>query len=99
MAARLASKLKIAQIADECRLSASHFSKAFRRTMGVTPQLYLTRLRVEEAKNLLTTGKLPRADVAPICGFSSPRHFARVFGQITGESPGAWRRKHPSQYG
>lgn len=97
MAARLATNLKIAQIADECRLSPSHFARAFRRSIGVAPQRYLTQLRIEEAQKLLTKGNLPLSDIALICGFGDQSHFTRVFGQMTGESPGAWRRARISQ--
>lgn len=97
MAARLASNLKIAQVADECRLSPSHFARAFRRSLGVAPQRYLTQLRIEEAKKLLTKGNLPLSDIALICGFGDQSHFTRVFGEMTGESPGAWRRTRTSQ--
>lgn len=97
MAARLASNLKIAQIADECRLSRSHFARAFRRSMGVAPQRYLTQLRIDEAKKLLTKGNLPLSDIALVCGFGDQSHFTRVFGQLTGESPGAWRRARTAQ--
>jgi len=97
MAARLASNLKIAQIADECRLSPSHFARAFRRSMGVAPQRYLTQLRIEEAKRLLTKGNLPLSDIALVCGFGDQSHFTRVFGQMTGESPGAWRRSRTAR--
>ncbi|QEL26596.1 helix-turn-helix transcriptional regulator [Bosea sp. F3-2] len=64
---------------------------------GVAPQRYLTQLRVEEAQSLLTKGNLPLSDIALICGFGDQSHFTRVFGQMTGESPGAWRRARTSQ--
>ncbi|AMJ61003.1 AraC family transcriptional regulator [Bosea sp. PAMC 26642] len=92
MQARLSSELTIAQVAQECRLTPSHFARAFRRSMGLAPHRYLMELRVDEAKRLLAQPHLPLADIALICGFGDQSHFTRVFRQVTGASPGAWRR-------
>ncbi|QEL22084.1 helix-turn-helix transcriptional regulator [Bosea sp. F3-2] len=97
MAARLASNLKISQIASECRLTPSHFARAFRHSMGVAPQRYLTQLRIEEARKLLPKGDLSLSDIALVCGFGDQSHFTHVFKKMTGESPGAWRRLRASQ--
>lgn len=58
----------------------------------MAPHRCLTGLRIEEAKALLAQPHLPLADIALICGFGDQSHFTRVFGQIVGVSPGAWRR-------
>lgn len=92
MMARLASNLTIAQVASECRLTASHFARAFRQSVGVAPQRYLMRLRVSEAKKHLVQQHLPLSDIALMCGFGDQSHFTRVFRQLTGATPGAWRR-------
>lgn len=92
MQARLAAPITIADIARECRLTPSHFAKAFRRSTGTSPHEHLTRLRVEEAKSLLLGSALPLADIALICGFGDQSYFTRVFSRTIGTSPGAWRR-------
>jgi AraC family transcriptional regulator len=93
MAARLASDLTISQLASECRLTASHFARAFRRSTGMAPQRYLMHLRVEEAKRHLAAAHLPLSDIALICGFGDQSHLTRVFKQLIGMPPGAWRRR------
>ncbi|MET4476708.1 AraC family transcriptional regulator [Bradyrhizobium sp. F1.13.3] len=92
MRVRLASSLTIADVAAECRLTPSHFARSFRRSTGLAPHAFLSRLRIEEAKRLMTTTKLPLADVALICGFGDQSYFTRVFSRTAGMSPGAWRR-------
>ncbi|KQT52636.1 hypothetical protein ASG54_11780 [Aureimonas sp. Leaf460] len=92
MQARLAAPITIADIARECRLSPSHFAKAFRRSTGLSPHEQLTRLRIEEAKTHLLGSALPLADIALICGFGDQSYFTRVFTRTVGTSPGAWRR-------
>jgi AraC-like DNA-binding protein len=92
MRTRFATRLTIADVAHECRLTPSYFAKAFRRTTGMSPHQYLTHLRVQEAKGLLLSSTLPLADVALICGFGDQSYFTRVFSRSVGTSPGAWRR-------
>lgn len=92
MFARLASDLTIAQVASECRLTPSHFARAFRRSTGIAPQRYLMQLRVAEAKKHLSQPHLPLSDIALVCGFGDQSHFTRVFRRLAGASPGAWRR-------
>jgi AraC-like DNA-binding protein len=92
MQARLATRLTIANVARECRLTPSYFAKAFRRTTGMSPLHYLTHIRVREAKSLLASSTLPLADIALICGFGDQSYFTRVFSRSVGTSPGAWRR-------
>ncbi|WP_457831280.1 helix-turn-helix transcriptional regulator, partial [Staphylococcus aureus] len=80
--------MTIAQVAQECRLTPSHFARAFRRSTGLAPHGYLMQLRLEEAKKLLLQPHLPLVDIALICGFGDQSHFTRVFGRLTGATPG-----------
>jgi AraC family transcriptional regulator len=92
MRARLATALTISDVAAECRLTPSHFARAFRRSAGIAPHQYLSQLRIEEAKRLMTTTQLPLTDIALISGFGDQSYFTRVFSRQVGASPGAWRR-------
>ncbi|MGY4318110.1 AraC family transcriptional regulator [Bradyrhizobium sp. JR3.5] len=92
MRTRLASNLTIADVAAECKLTPSHFARSFRRSTGVAPHEFLSQLRIDEAKRLMLTTRLPLADIALICGFGDQSYFTRVFSRSVGASPGAWRR-------
>jgi AraC-like DNA-binding protein len=80
------------EVARECGLSVSHFSHAFRRTIGAAPHNWLLTHRVEVAKERLRDRRLPLLEVALACGFTDQSHMTRVFTRIVGVSPGAWRR-------
>jgi AraC family transcriptional regulator len=80
------------QVAQECGLSGSHFARSFKQTTGLPPHRWLTRRRVERAKELLRETDLALADIAHACGFVDQSHFARVFSRYEGYSPGRWRR-------
>jgi AraC family transcriptional regulator len=82
----------IADLAAECRLSASHFARGFRQATGMPPHRWLLKRRIERAKELLLEGELELAQIALDCGFSDQSHFTRLFAQSQGQSPGKWRR-------
>jgi len=91
--ADLGGKLSLQQIAAEFGLSASHFSRAFRKSIGLPPHQWLLRQRVEAAKQLMTMGELPLSEIAISAGFANQSHFTRVFSATVGVSPGVWRRE------
>jgi AraC family transcriptional regulator len=92
LSANLDGGVPLKEVARECRLSVSHFSRAFRRTMGVAPHHWLLTHRIEVAKEKLRDSRLSLSDVALACGFADQSHLTRVFTRIVGVSPGAWRR-------
>lgn len=92
IAARLDSKLSIVEIAEACGLSASHFTRAFQQSLGLSPHQWLTERRIERAQALLRDAERPISEIANSCGFADQSHFTRVFTGVVGKSPGAWRR-------
>jgi len=92
--ANLDSDPSIAQLASECGLSRSYFTRAFKQAMGMPPHQWLTKRRVEEAKQLMRKTRLELVEIAVASGFADQSHFTRVFSRSEGLSPGAWRRAH-----
>src|SRR6202167_2368977 len=90
--ANLAGDPSISQVANECKLSSSYFARAFKEATGISPHRWLTKQRVERAKELLQDPALGLADIAQACGFVDQSHFTRVFSRSEGYSPGRWRR-------
>jgi AraC family transcriptional regulator len=90
----LAGDPSISEVANECGLSTSYFVRAFKQATGVPPYRWLTRQRVERAKELLQEPNRELADIAQLCGFVDQSHFTRVFCKSEGYSPGRWRRLH-----
>ena len=80
------------EVARECRLSVGHFSRAFRRTLGVAPHNWLIEQHIVLSKEKLRDDRLSLTDVAAECGFCDQSHFTQHFTRIVGVSPGAWRR-------
>ena len=90
--AGLEGGVPIKEVARECGLSVGHFSRAFRRTLRVTPHNWLNEQRIVLSKEKLRDDRRSLADVASEFGFSDQSHFTRHFRRIVGVSPGAWRR-------
>lgn len=84
--------IRLADMARECGLSVSHFTRAFRISFGMSPYRWLIERRIDQAKALLVTGSLPIADIAMRSGFSDQAAFSRAFARVVGDSPARWRR-------
>lgn len=94
MDAKIASSVSLAQLATECNLSRSYFTRAFKRSTGTSPYRWLLERRIDRAKQLLRATELPLAQIACDVGFASQSRFTRTFSQLVGTSPGAWRRHY-----
>jgi AraC-like DNA-binding protein len=70
----------------------THFSRAFRRHVGMTANEYRSRARVRLASKLLLTTTSSLARIALSAGFSDQSHLTRVFSQRLGLSPAGYRR-------
>ena len=93
MAAELETNHSIGRLAGECGLSSSHFARAFKETTGLAPHQWLTRRRVQRARELLAQTTMELTDIALACGFVDQSHFSRVFARTEKQSPGRWRRQ------
>jgi transcriptional regulator GlxA family with amidase domain len=92
--ANLAMKMDIDDLANAAALSRSHFSRAFKRSLGFSPMEYVIVRRVEKAKSMINGTREPLAEVALACGFADQAHLNRRFRDIVGISPGRWRRSN-----
>jgi AraC family transcriptional regulator len=92
LAGDLTAATPLHDIASACGLSVSHFSRAFRISIGLSPHAWLLQMRVEAAKAMLRRRESPLSLIALACGFADQSHFTRIFARRVGLSPGAWRR-------
>lgn len=87
----LSEDLTIEALAGVACLSPFHFARAFKTAAGTAPRRYVTDRRIGRARALIAEGRLPLADIAEMCGFSSQPHFTYWFKRIVGTTPGAYR--------
>ena len=67
--------------------SPSHFSKTFKKLMGMNYVTYVNMVRIEQAIQMLSSNQYRMIDIALECGFSNIRSFNRTFKEITGYTP------------
>lgn len=84
--------MKLAVVAQASGASMFHFCKLFRASTGVKFTEYVTRSRVEEARDLLRDPRLRMSEVAYESGFQSLTAFHRAFQRVLGQSPTEYRR-------
>jgi AraC-like DNA-binding protein len=90
---RIADPLSVDDMAERLGLSVAHFSREFRKSVGVTPWRYVIDLRLRAAFGLLRRGTSV-AEAAELSGFSNAAHLARTFKQRFGVSPSLSARPH-----
>lgn len=85
-----AESIDLSNIADEAYFSKFHFIRLFKTIYGKTPHNYLTSVRIENAKILLTRG-LPVSTVSLMVGFDSSTSFTAVFKKMAGTPPSVFQ--------
>jgi len=83
--------LSLGQVARAVNTSTFYFCKMFKKATGLNFTDYVSRTRIERAKNLLLNPNLRVSEIAFEVGFQSLTHFNRVFKKIVGESPTEYR--------
>jgi AraC family transcriptional regulator len=81
----------LAAVAEEVGMSYFHFSRAFKQSMGVSPNVYMIEQRIERAKKLLSETDVPIAEIALRVGFASQSHFTTTFRRLAWTTPKAFR--------
>jgi AraC family transcriptional regulator len=92
--ANLAEDLSIEQLADQAYLSAFHFARLFRNTVGLTPHQYILQNRIERAKRLITKSSyLNLTEIGLSVGFFDQAHFTKSFKRVVGTTPKAFLKQ------
>ncbi len=82
--------ISIADLAEQANLSDFHLLRMFKQSTGFTPNDYLNHVRVETAKQKIST-ETALSQVAQECGFSNQSHLNRTFKKWVGLTPGQYR--------
>lgn len=83
----------LSDISSAAMLNTNSISALFREELGVTPIRYLLQYRISAAKKMLEFTELPVGEIAIRCGFKTSAHFCRRFGEATGTTPSAFRKR------
>lgn len=86
-------KLTLADIASSGAVGQSKCCKLFDRFIGVTPNEYLIRYRLNQSVWYLKNTDMTVTEIAQSVGFSGSSYFAEAFGKRYGESPSEFRKE------
>ncbi|WP_283674742.1 response regulator transcription factor [Butyricicoccus sp. Marseille-Q5471] len=85
------SELTLDEVAKVVGMSPNYFSALFKQSQGKSFIGYLTDIRIEHAKRLLTSGDHRSYEVSYQCGYENPTYFSTIFKRHVGVSPSEYR--------
>lgn len=88
--------LSIQKLADLLDISTRHLLRIFKARYEVGPQVYLQKLRIEQAKKYLLTNQFSIKEIAISLGFEDEYYFSRAFKKVTNMAPSSYRLNYPS---
>jgi AraC-like DNA-binding protein len=86
-----AEHLDLSALASAAGYSRFHFAREFAAAYGEPPRAYLTRRRIERAKDLLRSANLTVTEICVLVGFESLGSFSTRFRQLVGQPPAEYR--------
>lgn len=82
------------EVCDAVGFSSAYFSAMFKKETGEGFSKYLTRVRIDKAKELLRETNIPVAEVCEAVGYNDRKHFTQTFHKMTGVNPAEFRRPY-----
>ena len=81
-------------LAKECQISEIYLRKLFKKHLKTTPKQYISEMRLQKAKQLLSEGILKTNSISEECGFQSSYNFSRFFKEKTGLTPTEYTKQN-----
>lgn len=89
--------VRMDDVATAAGRSKSQLSRVFREEVGITPYDYLIRLRMDQARSMLTLTAFTIAEIADRLCYADAYYFSNAFKQRFGMSPKAFRNQSPER--
>ena len=86
------SDISMTQLSEIIGVTPQHFCRVFKKTMNLRPNEFLTKLRLDEAKRLLTESDISVSEAAEKSGFRDAGYFSTVFKKQEGMSPVKYKK-------
>ena len=85
--------IRVTHVADYVCINRSYLYTLFKEHLHMSPQQFLTGVRIAKAVELLQMTELPVESIAISCGYSDPLVFTKAFRQVKGISPSGYRKE------
>lgn len=86
-------RISVADVAKHCDVNDKYMARLFKKHIGMPPNQYIMRLKLNKASHLLLETSTPSHEVAYMVGFEDPYHFSKTFKKFYGMSPNNYRHK------
>jgi len=90
----LSGEIKLKKVAEVVHLNSQYFSRYFKKETGLTFTYYVTKLRIEKAKNLLIQTNQPMYRIAIEAGFTDAAYFSKVFYKLEQTTPYQYKKQN-----
>ena len=87
-------KITLEEVAASVYMSSNYFSSYFRRVANISFSDYVTRLRVNRAREMLRENGANVTEIAMECGFNNISNFYRLYKKHMGKTPGDEKSKN-----
>lgn len=88
----LKEDLSLKEVAAHVHLNPSYFSVLFKEQLNLNFSEYVTRRRIQRAKELVVSTSLPITEIAEEAGYKTSKYFIKIFKEIEGMTPSAYRK-------
>lgn len=93
----ITERIVVADVARHVRLNPDYFSRQFKQSFGVPPQVWIKRLRIRTAADHLLASAANISEISRAFSYSSVYFFSRQFREVMGQSPRVWRSRQAAQ--
>lgn len=89
----LGNDITMENVAESLQYNKDYLGKSFKQEAGVTFKSFFTMVKMEYAKKLIATGNYKNYEIADKLGYSGADYFTKIFKEITGMTPAAYKKK------
>ena len=86
-------KITVMDISKYCNFSVSFISHNFKKSVGLSINNYVNKVRIEVSKSFLLNHSIPISEISELVGFPDPNYFSKVFTTLIGYNPLEFRRR------
>lgn len=91
-------EISLKEVADHVHLNPSYLSTLFKDELNVSFTDYLTKVRIQRAKQLLLTTDLNVTEIAEKVGYKTPKYFNKVFKEHVNQTPSMFRKVNENAF-